>query len=78
MQTLPRFSHTHHRRAFGPHQSRSPETKARHVAESILLHEAEGHAWRLADFGLQVDTPQWTLVLNTLAKLRAAQANHAA
>ena len=71
--SLARATHTNHRQAFGP-RPRSAATKARHVADSILLHEAEGHPWRLTDYGLQVETPQWTLVLNILGQLRAAQA----
>ena len=72
--SIARTYHSNHRQAFGPRQ-RSAVTKARHVAESILLHEAEGHTWRLADYGLDVESQQWTLVLNILGQLRAAQAS---
>ena len=72
--SIPRSSHTNHRQAFGPRQARSPETKARYIAESILLHEAEGHVWTIHQYGLDVESQQWTLVLNSLATLRAAQA----
>ena len=39
----------------------------------ILLHEAEGHAWSLQQYGLDVESAQWHLVLDALGLLRAAQ-----
>jgi hypothetical protein len=74
--SVPRSTHSSHRKAFGPRQ-RSAATKARYVAESILLHEAEGHAWTLAQYGLDVESEQWQLVLNTLGRLRKQQAEAA-
>ena len=69
MQTIAR--HTSHRQAFGPRQ-RSAATTARYIAESILLHEAEGHVWSLAQYGLDVESAQWQRVLEALRTLRAA------
>ena len=71
MQSVTR--HAAHRQAFGPRQ-RSAATKARHIAESILLHEAEGDPWTLAQYGLDVESEQWHLVLRALGGLRAAHA----
>jgi hypothetical protein len=76
MAMVAHASHVAHRKAFGPGTHRSAATKARHVAESILLHEAEGHSWTLAQYGLDVESPQWYRVLETLGTLRQAQ--HAA
>jgi hypothetical protein len=69
-----RATHAQHRAAFGPHRQRSAAVKARHVAESILLHEAEGHAWSVHQYGLDVESAQWGLVLQALGQLRTQQA----
>jgi hypothetical protein len=52
--------------------------KAVHVAESILLHEAEGHEWSLQQYGLDVEREQWGLVLIALYTLRKQQEGVAA
>ena len=45
------------RKAFGPGKARSQATKYRHIAESIVLHEGEGHLWTWHQYGLQ-DQPE--------------------
>jgi hypothetical protein len=71
--SVPRSTHSSHRKAFGPRKL-SAATKAQYVAESILLHEAEGHTWTLAQYGLDVQSEQWQLVLGALGALRKQQA----
>ena len=71
---IARASHTSHRKAFGPKRTRSPATKARYVAESIMQHEMFGDTWSLHQYGLDVESEQWQLVLKALGTLRAKQA----
>jgi hypothetical protein len=65
--------HTAHRKAFGPRRTVSHATKARYVAESILLHEANGDPWTIQQYGLDVESEQWQRVLAALATLRQQQ-----
>ena len=70
------MTHSAHRKAFGPRRTLSAATKARYVAEAILLHEDNKDPWTIQQFGLDVESPQWQRVLQALGTLRQAQ--HAA
>lgn len=59
------------RKAFGPQRHRSASEKARHIAESILLHAVAGHTRTLADYGMADNTDQAALVTAALVLLRA-------
>ena len=61
------------RRAFGPGRKHSLQDKARHIAESILLHEAEGEAVTPEQYGLDTASPQWQQVCTALHMLRLQQ-----
>lgn len=41
-----------HQPAYGRSRQRTPEQKARYVAESIMEHQADGRAWSWASYGL--------------------------
>lgn len=62
------------RQAYGSHRRMSDAQKAQYVAESILLHEAEGHQWTIHQFGLDVEGAQWQRVLAALETLRQREA----
>jgi hypothetical protein len=51
-------THHAHRKVFGPGRHRTPQEKALHIAESILLHEADGDSWTIQQYGLDVTSPQ--------------------
>jgi len=61
-----------HRKAFGPHNVRTPAQKARNVARSIAQRQAEGRAWTFAEYGLEANAAQQARVLAALAQEVAA------
>jgi hypothetical protein len=48
-----------------------PAVKAAHVARSIAERRTEGRAWTWADYGLQANPAQQTLVLAAMEQGRA-------
>lgn len=64
-------THAAHRTAFGPRNGRSEAAKALHVAESILLHEAEGCPRTLTDYGIDPASPYGARVRALLRATRA-------
>ncbi len=62
------------RRAYGRQQRRNPAARALHVAESILLHEAEGRTPSYADYGIDPTSPYGQLVTALLEAKRQQEA----
>ena len=54
-----------HRKSFGAQRVMSPAIRARNIADSILLHRAEGHARTLAEYGIQ-DKPEMVALVNAI------------
>lgn len=66
LQTKPRT----HRPAYGRSRALTPGQRARYVAESIALKEAEGQPWHFADYGLEANDAMQALVIAALEMLR--------
>jgi hypothetical protein len=54
----------------GTHRRLDPAQQAQYVAESILLHEAEGHGWTWAQYGLVGQWEMQSLVTEAIERLR--------
>jgi hypothetical protein len=58
-----------HRAAYHRSTTRTPERKARDVAESITLKQDEGRAWSFSEYGLEDNPEMQALVLAALEEL---------
>lgn len=61
----------YHRTHAGGHRRVAPETRAQYIAESIILHQAEGHTRTLADYGVAEGSALAALVQGWVERLRA-------
>lgn len=58
-----------HRTHAGTHRRVAPETRAKYIAESWLLHQAEGRTRTLADYGVPEGSALAGLVQEWLRRL---------
>lgn len=57
------------RRAYGHQRPTTPEQRAKYIAESWLLHEADGRTRCLADYGIDTNQAMVALVQAWLKRL---------